>query len=51
MLYDEGDLIFAFKKDNYESSQYEWCGGIDYPLEYAIVTLDTLEFLNKHDSK
>jgi len=38
MFYQEGDLVFALKKDDYESSQYEWCGGIDYPLEYAVVT-------------
>ena len=37
MFYEEGDLVFAFKKCNYDSPQYEWCTEFDYPLEYAIV--------------
>ena len=38
MNYKEGDLVYAFKKYNYDSPQYEWCTGFDYPLEYAFIT-------------
>mgnify|MGYP003140201662 FL=1 len=38
MIYKEGDLVYAFKKYNYDSPQYEWCTGFDYPLEYAFIT-------------
>jgi hypothetical protein len=37
MIYKEGDLIFGFKKYNYDSPQYEWCTEFDYPSEYAII--------------
>lgn len=37
MIYKEGDLVFAFKKYNYDSPQYEWCTEFDYPSEYAII--------------
>lgn len=37
MIYKEGDLIFGFKKYNYDSPQYEWCTEFDYPLEYAFI--------------
>ena len=38
MIYKEGDLIFAFKKHNYDSPHYEWCTEFDYPLEYAFIS-------------
>ena len=37
VIYNEGDLVFAFKKYNYDSPQYEWCTEFDYPSEYAII--------------
>jgi hypothetical protein len=37
VIYKEGDLVFAFKKYNYDSPQYEWCTEFDYPLEYAFI--------------
>ena len=37
MIYNEGDLVFAFKKHGYDSPHYEWMTGLNHPLEYALI--------------
>ena len=36
--YRVGDLVLAQKKYDYDAPHYEWCVGLDYPVEYATIT-------------
>ena len=38
MNYNVGDFVLAYKKYGYDGPHYEWCTGLDHPIEYAIVT-------------
>jgi hypothetical protein len=33
-----GDLVLANKKHGYDSLHFEWCTGLNHPVEYAIIT-------------
>jgi len=37
-LYKVGDLILAQKRFVYNAPHYEWCVGLEYPMEYATIT-------------
>jgi len=37
IIYKLGDLVLAPNKYGYDSPHYEWCTGLNYPKEYAII--------------
>jgi len=45
--FNVSDLVLANKKHGYDSPHFEWCTGLKYPVEYAIIT-EIVELTSSH---
>ena len=43
-----GDFVLASKKHGYDSPHFEWCTGLNFPIEYAIIT-EVVELVNNDE--
>ena len=43
-----GDFVLASKKHGYDSPHYEWCTGLNFPVEYAVIT-EVVEVVNSEE--